>query len=310
MKAILPGLSKLSVGIFITLSILACQVIAEDQPKPQDTTKSAVDSSAATGSMYRQAGTSHRQAPARRVVSKPDQSVIVMTFPYYARLSVVDPEGRMTGIDPATGESRQEIPKSAYYDESIGDLESDAVMLSMNLDIMEPTSGEYNVTLVGVQDENYEFSIHTYDTESKSSGCGFHPVPIGPDEVHSFLLSYDKVNSMHSIVTGGFEGTESIAPEINRFLSYVNISGPTTRFPSGTDSISLFVIYSRDLITEQFAATLNGENVSALFTPVDGKYELVDIPLHAGENLLVLSAFGFTDEAIETDTDSLVFVVE
>ncbi len=134
--------------------------------------------------------------------------------------------------------------------------------------------------------------------------------PYIPGTVHTYTFSFDRLSALRSTVTGGFDGTESIAPEINRFLSYVNITDATTTLQSGTDSTNLFIIYDRSLITETFTASLNEQDVSSLFTPVEGKYEMVNIPVQAGQNLLVLSISGFTDYAVETDIDSLVFIVE
>jgi len=79
--------------------------------------------------------------------------------------------------------------------------------------------------------------------------------------------------------------------QTDTLLSY-EIKGNRNRFhvPAGTSSLNLKVYYRYDIDPATFKATLNGDDISALFQPDGGQQDVV-IPLTATRNLLRLSAY-------------------
>ena len=311
MKRVLLGLSNLCFLTLFALSLLSCQTAAEDQSKPQDTTKTVVDSSKATGVQFRRVGSSQYQpAQAVKLRTKPDVSsiTIVMGDRGPAELLLTDSKGRCTGVDAHTGDSCREIPNAHYFFDSIEDPDGEGGEAWKKIQIMRPMSGDYRLTVTGAHEGKHNISLSCYDINSKDSNWGFRNFSMANGEVHSYALSYDKTASANTTVTGGFDGGGELSPEVISLLSYVNVAENNTKLPSGTQSFDLFIIYGKTVLPESFTATLNGSDVSNLFAPKARGYEFVSIPIATGENALVLSIAGTDADA--QDTDSLMFFVE
>jgi H+/Cl- antiporter ClcA len=82
-----------------------------------------------------------------------------------------------------------------------------------------------------------------------------------------------------------------------------------TDLPAGTTSFPLLIFYDPAVIASSFAATLNGDAVSSSFHPTPGGFELVNIPLVSGANVLILTISGNFGGHVATDKDRLTFGV-
>lgn len=224
-------------------------------------------------------------------------------------LLVTDHQGRRTGFDPSSEEPLREIPNSAYFAEYIESPDGSGGMGSKQMEIRQPMSGDYVLRVTSAADGLYNLSIYCQDSGGGPFIDDFDKAPISTGAVHSFILEFDKTSSEKCTVTGGFDGGGEQPTDVNRLLSYVNITKAKTRLPPGADSTDLFIIYGDAVIAESFTAKLNGQDISGLFTPVAGGHEIVKISLQAGENVLVLEVMGAVTRNDATDTDRLVFVV-
>ena len=80
--------------------------------------------------------------------------------------------------------------------------------------------------------------------------------------------------------------------------------------PSGTTAYNMFVVYGQTILPQTLKAALNEEDISDLFSPVAGGYEIVSLPVEQGQNLLVLSIKGESDGRMMSDEDELTFMVQ
>ena len=108
---------------------------------------------------------------------------------------------------------------------------------------------------------------------------------------------------------GNFDGKGQRPADVNKFLSYVNLTKSTTTLPAGTTNFSLIIIYDKNIIPSTFTAELNGVDVKSLFHPIPGSAESVTLNLEQGRNTLVLSVEGKPPNRVARDTDRLVFIV-
>jgi hypothetical protein len=69
------------------------------------------------------------------------------------------------------------------------------------------------------------------------------------------------------------------------------------------------VFYAPTVIPSSFSAVLNGTDVSNLFNPTPGGFEVVNIPVVSGSNVIKLSIDGNLATRVATDSDRLVFDV-
>lgn len=239
-----------------------------------------------------------------------DMTGIVIRFHSPGELLVTDPEGRVTGLDPTTGQSYAEIPGSWYGMIGLEDVESgDPGPPTHDLDIRQPMAGEYLVDVVGTDSGTYALEINAYDPELNSSQAVFTDIPITPGAIHSFSFNYTKTVGDVIEPGGGFDGGGQRPSDVNKFLSYGSPGETRVQLPVGTTSYSVLVFYSDAMVPASFSATLDRVDVSSWFNPVAGGSELVNIPLQPGQNVLKLSVEGQLPTRIATDTDRLVFIV-
>jgi len=240
-----------------------------------------------------------------------DYSSIQIGFFYLGEMLIVDSMGRKTGFDVTDRSTYQEIPNSSYIKRYIENPHGGSRPESKQLEIMRPDAGDYRLDITGTSDSTYNLGIACYCNQSGTapSLSDFDGISLITGEVHIYMLNFDKTPEAKSIVTGGFDGGGSEESSVeDKFLSYVNVTETNTTLPPGTQGFNLFIIYGKTVLPETFVATLNASDVSNLFTPKIGGYDIVSIPLVAGENSLALSITGA--DAGAQDTDSLMFVVE
>lgn len=294
----------LVVSVVIFLGFFACA--AEDQS--QDSTKIFEDTAYRIKAV-RPEDDALRENPvevpristALRVVLKPRSQFLLR-----------DPEGRRVGYDATADTTFQEIPGEPYWSMGLGVRPDGGGMTWTEAGIHNPRDGDYRVTLTEISHREYVFTTtyRDYDGDNVPLSTRFSFIPVDTLVAHSYTISLGTVPYAPYEVTGGFAGSVNEPAEIDRLLSYVNVSENITSLPAGIDRFNLILIYGGLAKPNTFSATLNDEDASDLFTPVDGGYEIVAIPLKPGNNLLELSVVGHTPDGAAADTDSLLFVVE
>lgn len=225
-------------------------------------------------------------------------------------MMIIDPEGRCTGFDAVIGDSCADIPAAVYFDEYIGDAEGEGGMGSKQIQINQPAGGEYRLRVTSTVEGTYELGIYGQDILGEAFVRTFDKAQIVPNARHEYTIVFDKSSGPSGFIMGGLAGGGDRTAGIDRLLSYVNLAAPEVLLPPGTEAFGLFIVYDRSILPQTFSASLNGQDVSGLFNPSVTGYETVSIPVKPGENVLVMTIEGDTPEGTDTDTDSLVFLVQ
>jgi len=106
-----------------------------------------------------------------------------------------DPLGRRLGKDPISNIEYNEIPNGVYYQESIGNPESDMTPeASKNIWIPEPIAGQYDIQVIGTEIGSYTLSILTYDQTGNSKDIT-QTGNILPDIIQQFELNYSTTSA-------------------------------------------------------------------------------------------------------------------
>ena len=226
-----------------------------------------------------------------------------------AELLVTDPQGRRLGIDPSTGESFKEIPSSLYglsgvTDQVTGHTREQSKILSFG----KPIEGEYMLEAIGTGTGSYDLEIHAMDNTSQRSSAMVLQVPIVPGERHAYRFNFSGASTAPldfiASYLGGGQNTK-----VNSILSYSAPQFSKTTLPTGTDTYTASIFYSRNIIPQSFQAELNGTDISSIFHPMSGTNERVALPLVSGRNVLKLKVEGDIGSRIATDSDRLVFII-
>jgi hypothetical protein len=223
---------------------------------------------------------------------------------------ITDSAGRCTGLDPLSGDSCSEIPNAVYYGEYIESPDGEAGMGSKEIEIRCPAGGEYKLRVTALAEGAYELGIRGYDADGNSFDGDFGKVQATQNAIHVYTVAFDKTSAAASAVSGGFRGSNNEAADIDRLISYANVSTTQTDLPVGTGKFGLYLIYGDSILPETFSASLNEQDVSGSFTPGAGGYETVSMPVQSGQNVLVMTILGNKSDGTVTDTDSLIFMVE
>ncbi|MEW6411997.1 MAG: hypothetical protein AB1483_05920 [Candidatus Zixiibacteriota bacterium] len=241
-----------------------------------------------------------------------DRSQLSVQTDVNVKLLVTDPLGRRTGTDPVSGESYEEIPRADYDYEAIGSRMGPGRLESRRFTASKPFDGEYRLTVVGVNgDERRHYvSILCYDLSNGRWDRDLGRIAPGIGETHSYCLRFDRIDAANCLAWGGFDGESNEAPEIDRFLSYVNISQTTVPLRSSTTEFRLIISYGQAIDPTSFRAAVNGYDITDLFSASPSGLGVVTIPLSASENTLVLSVEGETSDGKAQDIDSLIFLIQ
>jgi len=252
--------------------------------------------------------------PAKNVTPPPTKDVLnFICFSFYpehcaVEAYIVDPLGRKMGTDPLAKKTHNEIPRSAEHGSIGGGNPGDIF-----LDIIGAVDGDYLVTIVGTGAESigkYDMEIRARNTTSSRFKQFITNIQTGPNVVNKFLFHYDSSNIQSGILSGGFDGGGQRPRDVNKFLSYANPSDSQTDLPTGTTTFPLMIFYGNNAILSTFKASLNGVDITNLFSPTGGNHETVNLPLSPGRNVLSLSTDGNLPTRVATDTDRLVFIVK
>lgn len=106
-----------------------------------------------------------------------------------AELLMVDPQGRRLGKDPRNNEEFQEIPKGGY--ERIGlrnDETGEPGHTTIDLQIMHPLVGDYQLYVIGTDTGAYSLEISVYDPNLNPSGKRFKDIDITAGEIHKYQI--------------------------------------------------------------------------------------------------------------------------
>lgn len=119
-----------------------------------------------------------------------------------AELLLIDPKGRMTGIQPRLRTTFSEIPYSTYENEGIDDVVSGAKgPVSKIIDVRRPMSGKYVLKIIGVESREYSLEIRSYDHDMNFSDAKFINVDIKKDDEHTYTIDYSSRKSSETRVT-------------------------------------------------------------------------------------------------------------
>jgi hypothetical protein len=230
-----------------------------------------------------------------------------------AELLITNSAGQKTGFDPITHTSFSQIPNAVYLHENITDPTDDsdnpAETDTKVLDLGSPAADTFTLTVTGTDFGSYRLEFRSLDPNFKLTAARIRDVPTSPGSVQMFTFTTPIVTGQPFFLSGGFDGGGQSA-EVDHFLTYANPTKARTTLPSGTTTFPLFIFYDAHVVASSFAAVLNGTSVSNLFHPAPGSFEVVNIPLAAGTNVLKLSISGNLPGRIATDTDRLVFDVD
>jgi len=224
---------------------------------------------------------------------------------------VIDPLGRKLGFDPIKSKHYSEIPWSAYGGPVMGMTTSEKATPLKETEIVSAVNGDYIVKIFGTGVGKYSISVGTHNTLRQHHGVGLvSDIPISLNMIHTYSVHYESSNLSATFVSGGFDGGGQRPKDGNKFLSYANPSDSQTDLPTGTTTFPLMIFYGNNSMTSTFKATLNGVDITNLFSPTAGNHETVNLPLSPGRNVLSLSTDGNLPTRVATDTDRLVFIVK
>lgn len=238
-----------------------------------------------------------------------NQSGITIYLHSPAELLLTDPQGRKLGIDPATGQYFKEIPKSFYELSALTDQETGLTdEPSKELTFGEPLDGEYSLEVIGTGSGDYALEVRAMDNTMQRSSFLVDQVPIIPNERHSYRFYFSGTGAAPLEFIANFNGNGQNG-KVNSLLSYNAPTNNRTQLPSGTDSYTVSVFYSRNILSQSFRAVFNGADISSAFHPIPGTNERVTLPLTVGRNLLHLTVEGDINGRIATDSDRLTLIV-
>ena len=249
----------------------------------------------------------------------PDQNFTVptfngnLTFTIHspAELLVTNSAGQKTGFDPITNTSFAQIPNAVYVDDSITDVTDDtdtpAQADSKVLDVGAPANDTFTLTVTGTDTGTYSLEFVSFDANFQPTSTAIRNVPTSPGAVQTFTITTPIITGQPFPLAGAFDGGGQ-SGTVDHFLTFGNPTKAT--LPVGTTTFPLMIFYDSRDIASTFSAVLNGADVSTLFHPAPGTFEVVNIPLAGGTNVLKLSISGNLPGRVATDTDRLVFDVD
>lgn len=107
-------------------------------------------------------------------------------------LLVTDPQGRRTGINPATGEEVQEIPRSVFYRDAIDDdvTGEPATASTFFVDMEQPLQGTYQVLVTGLTGAVRNLSVTAISTDNSLQPLASVPVELRPGSTATFQVEF------------------------------------------------------------------------------------------------------------------------
>lgn len=231
-----------------------------------------------------------------------------------AELIVTAPDGSKTGFDPISDATYNQIPFGNYLAEGYDDVQTGEIephkvkFVSIS---GGPADGEYTVEVVGTATGTYSMDVERIGNDGRSMDRVSNiDIPTQYGERHTYAVQYSATSLQSPSVQGGYDGGGQKPTDVNRFLRYSSPSAARTSLAAGTTLYRLAISYGGTIIAGTLKATLNGADVSLLFSPAAGTSQVVQLSLSRGSNTLVLAIDGQTSSGrVATDTDRLVFNV-
>jgi hypothetical protein len=107
-----------------------------------------------------------------------------------------------------------------------------------------------------------------------------------------------------------FDGKGQRPVDVNGFLAYHYPQEATTTLPAGASTFDLHIFFGANIIPLSFSVTLDGQDISNLFSPSPSADQMVTVKLKPGRNVMLLSVDGIRSNGkTATDSDRLVFIV-
>jgi hypothetical protein len=154
--------------------------------------------------------------------------------------------------------------------------------------------------------------VYLTDQNSVTNFTELDGIPTAQGLVHKFAFNYSSPFSSSTpgpvAITGALSGNGSNA-EANLFLTFANPATLGSLVPAHMNNFPLLVFYGPTTNPATFGASLNGQNVSSLFSPVAGGWQSVNLPLLNGANSITLQISGTTSTGPATDVVTLLFDV-
>ena len=158
---------------------------------------------------------------------------------------VIAPDGRKTGVDPASGRRYSEIPYSTYqlegYDNAVtGEVTENKTKIVEILG--RPPEGQYTVQITGTGSGLYSFDVETHDSNWQILASGeITDVPIQVHEVHKYTMQYSATATQPldlKRVPTDTPPRDSVAPTVTVVLSPNEIWPPNRKMVSVAASVS------------------------------------------------------------------------
>ena len=249
----------------------------------------------------------------KKIASPDDRGAFLIHFSGYgihppADLLIEDSEGLKTGYDPITGVYYNELPRSSYESTGLIDLDTEERgPITKELEIMQPSAGDYNLYVIGTDTGTYGIDIMAYDPEANPSLKRFRDISITQGEIHTYGFYYPK--TVGAGISIDFDKDGQHPRDVKKFLCYARPSERQTTLPAGTTNYIMIILYGDAIIPSTFNAELNGMDITSLFNPTSGGTEEVTLNLSRGRNTIVFSVEANLTNRIAEDKDKLVFIV-
>ncbi len=254
-----------------------------------------------------------QKLPSTQAVPSQFPGGITVTLGGEAEMLVTDPSGRRIGSNSLSNKSFAEIPGASAGDDSIDDpndnSDNPVNIQAKTLEISPAVPGTYTLTVNSATKGAYDLELAAFSPSYQRTHVELKNVQIEAGARHLYLFRADTANGGSLQLFGGFGGEGDAAKNVNRTLSYANPIGSETRLPVGTQLFSLIIFYNSHARFDSFSALLDGNQITNMFHPTPGGFERVDIPVHPGRNLLVLTMLGTSPSAASTDQDRMEFII-
>lgn len=207
-----------------------------------------------------------------------------------AELLLIDPLNRKTEYDSFSKTNYSELPDSSY--EVIG---LDDELATMDLDMVGPVAGDYNLYVIGKIKGGYTVDISLWDAE-ENTFKEFKDISIELNEVH--LINIRLTNDVNTKFIA-ILNRKGLAPQVDPiFLGYKNPSAKHTTLPKGSQIYKINIAYGDNVLPLTFRAQHNGSDITQFFNPTPGKSESVPIDLRPDKNVLTFSIDASLDGSI------------
>lgn len=305
-------------AFILSMIIIGCQESSKEQSSAERTAQAGIADTQAVALDGQATGMQHDSDKSlysddTALNKNKNYSVINLRLHSNNAMLLTDPEGRRTGVDPLSKKSFTEIPYSSYETIGIENLETGKVgPTTKELAFSKPLNGEFIIRLAGTYEDRYAFEIVGYDAAGDFGRIRTKRVLIELNSIHTYSLRYKKGNEKDldtMTLRGGYDGVGDEGGDGNLLLSYFTCSSSEIELPAETKQYSVGIWYYEGTDPESFTATLNGEDITALFTPKANSNEIVTLDLSQSKSSLVLKIERDVQSQRLIDTDTFEIAI-